>query len=622
MSGVRIARVTVGLLTASALALAVTAVAAAVTSGHSMRDLIEQYALTNTVIGVSFAACGAVLAGARPRNPVGWLLFGAGLSHLVTAVLTSAAGWTTGDAAIWSLSIGILLPLMLQLFPTGRLLSPRWRIGAWCTVAAGALFCAAMASATASDPLWTVSNLAITLSYALTLASLVTRYRRGNDTQRRQLLWLVLAVVTVLLINAPRWVTGDGPILALLAIPLIPAAITIAVMRYGLLDIRLVLSRTLVYGLLTAAVLAAYAGLVAFLESQLRQAGAPALAALAVAIGFNPARLALQRVVDRALYGARRDPLRVMSNLGESLRSAGAGALRDVVGTVRSALRLPYAAIRIGPNVIAADGTPVDLLHAITLRYQAEEVGELIVGVRSGDRRLGVADGAVLDLVAVPLASAVHATELSRQLQASRHRIVAAREEERRRLHRDLHDGIGPTLTGVAFKADAAGNLSESDPAAARRLLAELRADVAEAIADIRRVVHGLRPPTLDELGLVGALRRQADGLPLTITVSAPDTIPPLPAAVEVAALRITIEALTNAARHANGRTACVGVRVDDALHLVVSDDGARRDPWPEGVGLTSIRERVAELGGTCECGPTQSGGRVSAVLPLDRGAP
>jgi two-component system, NarL family, sensor kinase len=612
------ARAAAGALGTVGLALAAIAVTGAIAGALSVTDLVEGYVVTNTVIGASFAACGTVLAGARPGNPIGWLILGVGLCHLATAATTVLTGATTGFAAAWSVSIGVLLPLSLQLFPTGHLLSARWRPAAWFTAAAGALFAALAVPASFTGPLLTVSDLSLSLSYLLTLASLVARYRRGDDARRRQLLWLVLALVAVLAVNAPRWLTGEGPILALLAFPLIPAAITIAVLRYGLLDIRLVLSRTLVYGLMTAAVLGTYAGVVAALDTMLRRAGAPAVAALAVAIGFNPVRAALQRVVDRALYGARRDPLRVVSNVGERLRASGGGDLGDVVRTVRSALRVPYAAIRVGPRVVAADGDAVATVHAVPLRYRGDEVGTLAVGLRRGERHLGSADVAVLDLIAVPLASAVHATELTRALQASRERIVAAREEERRRLHRDLHDGLGPALTGLAFKVDAAENFADTDPPAARRLLGELRGDVREAIADVRRAVDGLRPPMLDEVGLIGALRRRADALPFAVAVEAPEPLPPLPAAVEVASLRITTEALTNVARHANAGSARVAVRVDDALHLLVTDDGDPRGPWSPGVGITSIHERAAELGGACECGPTAAGWRVYATLPIE----
>jgi signal transduction histidine kinase len=253
----------------------------------------------------------------------------------------------------------------------------------------------------------------------------------------------------------------------------------------------------------------------------------------------------------------------------------------------------------------------------VPLVFHGARVGELIVGVRPGDRRLTTADQAVLDLLAAPLATALHASTLAEEVQASRERIVAAREEERRRLHRDLHDGLGPALTGAGFKADAAHNLVATSPEQAGALLAELRRDIREAIDDVRRLVYGLRPPALDELGLAGALRRHGDTLPLAVTIDAPATLPALPAAVEVAVYRIGTEALTNVARHAKAGTAHVELAIDSAVRLSIMDDGTPDGPWIPGVGLTSIRERAAELGGTSTAGPTPTGGRVVAVLPL-----
>ncbi len=262
-----------------------------------------------------------------------------------------------------------------------------------------------------------------------------------------------------------------------------------------------------------------------------------------------------------------------------------------------------------------------------------------MVGLRSGQRRLGSPDIAVLELLAGPLAVALHATALSAALQDSRIGLVAAREEERRRLRRDLHDGLGPALTGIAFKADAARNTMAAEPARAAGLLAEMRADTTAAIADIRRLVYDLRPPALDDLGLVGALREQSgrlaqrpDGGVVAVQISAPADLPPLPAAVEVAAYRIITEAMTNAARHSGAR------RVDVRLALVgpdllieVRDDGAVGDGavgdgaasaagWSPGVGLISMRDRAAELGGWCQAGPGPGGGRVTASLPLGNG--
>jgi signal transduction histidine kinase len=209
-------------------------------------------------------------------------------------------------------------------------------------------------------------------------------------------------------------------------------------------------------------------------------------------------------------------------------------------------------------------------------------------------------------------------------VQRSREQIVSAREEERRRLRRDLHDGLGPVLTGITFRADAAGNLLSTDPDRAAMLLRELRTSATEAIDDVRRLVYALRPPALDELGLVGALRRhvdQYDSERPVVAVHAPESLPPLPAAVEVAAYRIALEALTNAVRHAGANRVEVHLSYSRTpacgLLLEVTDDGPGDGSWIAGVGLGSMRERIAELGGTVSAGPAGGGGRVSARLPL-----
>lgn len=250
------------------------------------------------------------------------------------------------------------------------------------------------------------------------------------------------------------------------------------------------------------------------------------------------------------------------------------------------------------------------------------------MGLRSRQRRLGPQDIAVLELLAGPLSVALHAMALSAALQESRVGIVAAREEERRRLRRDLHDGLGPVLTGIAFKADAASNTLTDQPGHARELLGALRADTTAAIDDIRRLVYGLRPPALDDLGLIGSLRQQSvrlaqqpDGGRVAVCLNAPDSLPPLPAAVEVAAYRIITEAMTNAARHSGATRIEVRLSLTegDRLRIEVRDDGTGPGAgWQPGVGLAAMRERTAELGGSCQAGPDPAGGgRVVALLPL-----
>jgi signal transduction histidine kinase len=312
--------------------------------------------------------------------------------------------------------------------------------------------------------------------------------------------------------------------------------------------------------------------------------------------------------------------------VGARLVDAEAG-LGGVVEALRSALRLPFAALRGPDGEISAAGTPPEVLHAIPLAYGSQRLGELVVGARAGERRLAAADRAVLELLAAPLSVAVFATALSEQLQASRERLVSAREEERRRLRRDLHDGLGPALTGVTLQADLARNLVLVDPARAVELLGELRRRTGAVIEDIRRVAYGLRPPALDELGLIAALSqeiaqigRRPDGPPVTIGLDLPEALPVLPAAVESAAYRITVEALTNALRHSRAGRVQIRLWLERDLSIEVRDDGTHEPglaPWPAGVGLRSMHERAAELGGSCKAGPTDAGGLVRALLPV-----
>jgi len=218
-----------------------------------------------------------------------------------------------------------------------------------------------------------------------------------------------------------------------------------------------------------------------------------------------------------------------------------------------------------------------------------------------------------------------HAVGLTADLQHSRERLVRARDEERRRLRRDLHDGLGPRLASLTLKLDAARNLLTYDSTAADAMLRDLKADTQAAIADIRRLVYDLRPPALDELGLVvGALREHAashstlDGL--RITVEAQEELPPLLAAVEVAAYGIALEALTNVKRHAQARECVVRLALDGGLQLKITDDGVGLPAgYQAGVGLTSMRERAAELGGRCVMERRSGGGtRVWAELPVN----
>jgi signal transduction histidine kinase len=415
---------------------------------------------------------------------------------------------------------------------------------------------------------------------------------------------------------------------------LVPLSLATAVLWYGLFDVDALIGRTLVYGALTACIVAIYILVVGYLSSLFRTDDnllISLLATGAVAALFQPLRQRLQRAVNRLLYGQRDEPYTVLSDLGRRLDASGdpAAMLPAVVETVARALKLPYAAIRVEQGgqlaEVAATGRLAGQPVCLPLEHQGVPTGELVLGRRGRGEPFGAADRRLLDDLARQAAAAVHAVRLTADLQRSRQQLVSAREEERRRLRRDLHDGLGPTLAALGLKLETARNRLRHDPQAAA-LLSDLAERTQAAVADIRRLVYALRPPALDELGLVGALRRVASSGEvqaadsLRVVVEAAEPLPPLPAAVEVAAYRIAQEAFTNVVRHAHARACTIRVQLASAaLWLSVEDDGAGLPTTPPaGVGLSSMRERAEELGGTFTIGPRLGGGTaVRVVLPL-----
>ena len=345
-----------------------------------------------------------------------------------------------------------------------------------------------------------------------------------------------------------------------------------------------------------------------------------ALIGAIAATSFHPLRVILRGVVDEMLFGDRPDPLDAAARVVNRVGDDPVLALR----ALREALVLPYAALSSGGVELASSGTAVTHVRRLGLQLGGDEVGEIVVGLRPGDLTLSSGDERVLRIVAPLLAQTLRARALAEDLQTSRGQAIAAIEEERRRLRRDLHDGLGPTLSGIAFTADAARNTLREQPESADELLRGLRAEAVTAVGEIRRLVYDMRPPALDELGLVPALRQQAsrvrtaDGRSLRVSVEAPEALPALPAAVETAAYRIATEALTNAARHSGSDVADLVIDVAGGrLSVIVRDGGRNGRPWTPGVGLSSMRERAAEVGGTLQVSHRDSGSCVEALLPI-----
>lgn len=639
----------------------------AVATGLPFAVARDSFLVTNATMGTACAVGGALIAWHRSRNAVGWLLLGAAVAQTATAAVTpwlvsalrdgAAAGTRNALASVysaaWPSAVALFLPLALWVFPDGRLPGRRWRWGLGIVVANAVvqilLFSAdsyplatvdgygpgavppvrtwIAVPSLASSPWWVVSDAVLAATFLAGAAGLSVRFRRGDERTRLQLLWPMLATVLACAVIGATRLAGSFedtgiPVLSTVLIAGFPAAVAVAVLRHNLLDIRLIWSRTVTYVLLTAAAVGIYVGLVEAGSRLARGDGGlvPSVAAtLLVAVAFDPVRVRLRRAVDRWVYGERRDPVRAVSSVTRRL-AAEAERPRDVLPALCTALRLPWAALVAAGETVGEHGRPPERVEAVPLRHAGETVGELRVGVRTGQRRLDPEDRAVLELMAVPIGVALRAEALSAAMRRSRQEIVAARDEERRRIRRDLHDGLASVLTGVAFQADTVVAIGGRDPGRTTALAEEIRAGVTGAIGDVRRLINELHPAVLDDHGLVEAVRRHARrlaGPALTITVSA-DPIDSLPAAIEVAAYRILVEALTNVARHSGATTAEVAIcRTGDDLVLAVCDNGPSTAPWVPGVGLRSMMERADQLGGAVRVTPTPTGGRVEARLPL-----
>jgi signal transduction histidine kinase len=508
-----------------------------------------------------------------------------------------------------------------------------------------------------SSPLLTVVQVAYFCSLIL---ALLYRYRRvATPVQRQQIKWVVFATTTIFLeasvaypiLNVlPSYFPALGPssllfqlvvLITTVLAGLVPISIGIALLRYRLWDIDIIINRTLVYGVLTASIVALYVLVVVGLGALLQAQSNLALSLLAtglIAVLFQPWRSRLQRAVNRLMYGDRDEPYRVLSRLGQRLEAtlAPEAVLPTIVETVAQALKLPYAAITLKQGeeflTAASYGSARGDLVRLSLVYQNEAVGELVLAQRAPSESFTPADRALLEDLARQAGMAVHAVRLTADLkrltvdlQRSRERLVTAREEERRRLRRDLHDGLGPQLASLTLKLETARNRLAHDPLA-DALLSDLARRTQATVADIRRLVYALRPPALDELGLLCALRELTlqSSEQVSTRLDAPDCLPELPAAVEVALYRIAQEALTNVVRHAHARHCDLRLALDEAagwLSLSIQDDGGGLPPSRGvGVGLVSLRERAEELGGTWTIEQVPTGGTcVLARLPYAR---
>ncbi|MFC4051081.1 sensor histidine kinase [Actinomadura syzygii] len=601
------------------------------------------------LVALAWTPAAAVLLRHRPRLSVGWLMLGAGFSASVYILSLNlgpwfelhdkpAAGFVKWLATwLWAIDTYALTLVLPLIFPDGRLVSRWFRPVLLLACLVPVIVCVHVTL----DPgvrrwhngvsVYPFGEIPVAISaiiigtLAAGLLSMLIRFVVAPPDVRRQIGWVVYPG---LLAEGIIYVGENGPIgdpIRNITIVAVPICIAIAITRYRLYDIDLVVSRTLVYAGLVVVITGVYFALVG--AAGLMAHGRGTLAGLAGAIVagavFEPVRRRLQRTVDGFIHGER-DPYRIADRLNRRLQAAAdpGAALAVAAEVARSALHSTGVLIEVldrdGRTISAEDGMLGDRPQLIPLVWHGEPVGRLLFGVtRTPDARLS-------GILARNLAELANAARLAADVQRSREHILRTREEERRRLRRDLHDGLGPTLASLAMTVDAARITLKTDPEAVDALLESLRATMGRTIGDIRELVYGLRPPALDDLGLEGAIQALggvvATGDGPKVDVQVDGDLKGLPAAAEVAAYRIVQEALTNVHRHARAGCAVVRLHLNGDLDVTVGDDGVGLPSHVRsGIGMSSMRERAAELGGTCTVGPGPEGGTlVRARLPVN----
>lgn len=621
------------------------------------------------LVALLYPTVGTLIISRHSRNTVGWLLVGIGFVNSLVAVSTPWApialdidlgalpggkpvgqlmAWL-GDG-IWILSHGALLTLVPLLFPDGKLPSKRWRpVLVFSVVAVLVQFGAPLSVVSqiglrnSYDDFYPDERLAVRLGElgydlvragaVLAMIALVWRLARMPRLERGPYVWFAVGAVAAGALLVPMEAISDPlayEIVRLISVVTIPLGAAVAIFHHRAYGIDVVVNRALVYTVLTATLAAVYVGTVAAVDQLVSASSTFSVvtAAGATAIVLSPTRSYVQATANRVMYGRRDEPHVVAAAVGNRLEAVASGpeTLREVAGDIASALRLPFIAVDVVSSSgahrrLASSGQEPADSERLPLAANGELVGELVVGARRGQRHLSARDRAALREVAPVVAAAVRQIALTEDLHRARGRLANVLEEERRRIRRDLHDGLGPSLATVVMGLDEARAVHRTDAERTERLLGDLKEQTRGAIEDIRSLVYGLRPSALDELGLRAAVKQLVEGTigrtSIEVTFDAPDTLSGVAAAPEVAAYRIVQEALTNVVRHSGATRAWVTLSLSgEALTVEVRDDGrGLPNPVSPGIGITSMRERVEDIGGTVTFS-SAGGTTVKASLP------
>jgi signal transduction histidine kinase len=639
---------------------------------------------------ILFAGFGAFIASRVPRNPIGWLyltvaiLVGLGFTgseYAEYAVLRSpgslpAPQWAAWFAQwTWLPAIGLIPTFLFLLFPDGHLPSRRWLPVAWL---AGTIITALfVVGAFTEGPLGGVDPalrnpvgflpnpggsaspgeegplLPLLLVVGLVcIASVFFRYRRASSERRQQLKWFLyaggLVVVSIAIGDVVPNIVSN--VLFAMMMLSLPAATTVAILKYRLYDIDVVISKTVVYGALAAFVTLVYIGIVVGIGALVGSRGNLLLSILAtavIALAFHPVRQWAGRLANRVVYGKRATPYEVLSHFSQRMGGRysadevlpemartlgeGAGASRTEVwlrvgGELRREASWPSPEAE-GPVALplarGALPTIPGASTAFPVEHRGELLGALAIAMPRGETVTPATEKLVGD-VASQAGLVLRNVRLIEELRASRQRLVAAQDQERRRLERNIHDGAQQQLVALSVKLRLAENLARKDPDKAAEMMAQVRTETQQALDDLRDLARGIYPPLLADKGLAAALESQARKAVLPVAVES-DSVGRYPQETEAAAYFCVLEALQNISKYAGASAAVVRLSEEDGeLLFTVTDDGRGFDPatTPRGSGLQNMADRLDALGGRFEVvSRPNEGTTVTGRIPVQRAA-
>jgi len=629
------------------------------------------------------APVGALIASRRPRHPIGWIMLAIGLVSAIQGLLGEGARQLYAPrpelgAALFFISnalsraVLLLYGILLLLFPDGRLPSRRWRpvviVGVVAMIASSALDVVtpgpladyAMVTPPRNPfgvPLADLAQHVVGLSLfiglfgflLLSIVSVVLRFRRAGPELRLQLKWFALAgsllVATFVGANVTTpvgsWPSPPWGAAELIAAGAMSVAIAIAILRHRLFDIDLVISRTVAYGALAGVIAAFYIAVVAGVGSLLASGSESRLflaivATAFVAVAFQPLRARLERLANRLVYGVRAVPYEVLADFTTRLdgRENSLQLLPVMARMLAQGTGSDAATVWLHENgrEVAASSFPehqhvtADVAtRSVLLQHAGTNLGRLTVVRRSGEA-LSPTEERLMDGLASQAGLVLHSAglqdELSRrmiELRQSRHRLVTAQDEARRRLERDLHDGAQQNLVSLRMKLGLAASVAREKPGSLEPLLQEMQSELGDALDSLRNLARGVYPPLLEAEGLKAALRARARQVPISIDVQCgPERYP---RELEGAVYFCCSEALQNLTKHSRATKGSLRVWCEDGrLCFEVGDNGRGLDPTraKSGGGLQNIRDRLDVLGGVVDVSSTPGvGARVAGWVPL-----